>query len=631
SGFDNINLYNGNLDVRLKVLSLAGRGDAGMTVEVGLNPEPWVVKGTGVTHDWWSTLKPGYGPGVMQGRRIGIRYDGPGQTCSQDNLFHYRWTRTSLTFTTSDGTEFELWDKQSGRPWIDAGTNYCSTGPSRGFEFVTHDGTSATFISDSEIIDRSRFAPNTEQIIFPSGHLLLRDGRRYRIINGLVDSMRDRNGNRLTFSYGVNSSDTLTYRKVLTITDSLNRVVSFQYFANSDVITFKGFNGVTRTITINRNSLSSALRADFQSAGVKKPSQLFIGITPPVNEPVYNPAVITSVTMPDSRSYQIEYNQFAEVARVVLPTGGAVEYDMAPGSGLVWDESTGEPRFQILRRLGKRRAYTSQSDSTPVELTTYSADVFNVVTVDHLDPQNNDELLSREKHYFFGDPVASLFVEQPATPGAFESREYKTEYFNVTNGTVGTVLRTVENQWEPGVPITPTGPSCNARIKQTTTTLGDTNQVSKQIFGYDDTVPFNNQNNIKEYDFGAQTPLRETRITYVTSTDYTNNVVGLLSLPLQRSVFDGNGVERARTTYEYDNYTLDGSDCAHAFHCGLQSRSTVSGFDSAFDTNYLTRGNVTATTNYLLNKDNGTVVGSFASYVQFDVLGNALRVIDPRS
>lgn len=610
------------------MLSVGGRGDAAMNVAVGLNPEPWVVKGTGVTHDWWSTLKPGYGPGVMQGRRIGIKFDGPGQTCSSDGLFHYRWTQTSLTFTTSDGTEFELWDKQSGRPWIDAGTNYCSTGPSRGYEFVTHDGSSATFVSDSEIIDRSRFAPNTEQFIFPSGYLLLRDGRRYRIINGLVDSMRDRNGNKLTFTYGVNSGDPLTYRKVLTITDSLNRVVSFQYLSNSDVITFKGFNGATRTITINRSSLSSALRSDFQSAGVKKPSDLFVGITPPVNETVYNPSVISSVTMPDSRSYQIQYNQYAEVARVVLPTGGVVEYD-TPGSGLVWDESTGTPRFQILRRIGTRRVYASSTDTTPVELTTYSADVFNVVTLDHLDPQNNNQLLSREKHYFFGDPVASLFAEQPATPGPFEAREYKVEYFNVTNGTVGSVLRTVETQWEAGVPITSTGASCNARIKQTTTTLGDTNQVSKQVFGYDDTVPFNNQNNVKEYDFGAQTPLRETRITYVTSTSYTNNVVGLLSLPLQRSVFDGNGVERSRTIFEYDNYTLDGSDCAHAFHCGLLPRSSVSGFDSTFDTSYLTRGNVTATTNHLL--DNGNPVGSITSYAQYDVLGNALRVIDPRS
>ena len=633
-GFDTINLYNGNLDVRLKVLTVAGRGASGMTVGIGLNPEPWVVKGTGVKHEWWPTIKPGYGPGVMHVRRIGMRYDGPGQACSQDGLTHYRWTRTSITFTASDGTEYEFWDKQSGGPWIDAYPNFCSTGPPRGNEFVTHDGTSATFVSESPIVDRNRYNTNTEQILLPTGYMVLRDGTYYRIANGLVDWIRDRNGNLTTFSYGTNSSDTLTYRKVMTITDSLNRVVSFQYFANYDVITFKGFNGAQRTLTINRSSLSSALRADFQAAGVKKPSELFVGITPEVNETVYNPSVVSSITMPDNRSYQVTYNQYAEVARVVLPTGGAIEYDMMPGSGLVSDESTGQLVYQILRRAEKRRVYVNQTDTTPVELTTYSADIYNVITVDHLDPQNSNQLLAREKHYFYGDPVASLFVQQPATPGPLEGREYKTEYFNVANGTVGTVLRKLETEWEPGLPIVTGAPACNARIKQTTSTLVDTNQASKQVFGYDDTMPFNNQNNVKEYDLGpagsgsAGPLLRETRTTFVTSASYTANAVHLVSLPLQKSIFDGSGVERARTTLEYDNYILDGSDCDHAFHC-LTSRTDVSGFASGFGTGYTTRGNVTKTTNYLL--DNGSETGAITGYAQYDVLGNIVKLIDPRS
>ena len=186
SGFDTINLFNGNLDARPALLKIGGRGGTGMTVAAGLNPEPWVVKGTGVSHDWWSGLKPGYGPGVMQGRRVGLPFNGPGQACSQDGLNHYRWTRTTLTFSASDGTEFELWDKLSGGPWIDAGSNYCSIGSSRGTEFVSADGTSARFVSDSVITDRNRYYTNTEPIIFPSGYLVLRDGTRYRISNGLV-------------------------------------------------------------------------------------------------------------------------------------------------------------------------------------------------------------------------------------------------------------------------------------------------------------------------------------------------------------------------------------------------------------------------------------------------------------
>lgn len=634
SDFDNVNLFNGHLDVRLKLLNLAGRGGADMAAGVSLNPEPWVVKGTGVTHDWWS-LKPGYGPGVMQVRRIGVAFSGVGQTCSQDSLFHYRWTRTAVTFKASDGTEFELWDKLSGGPWKDAGSNYCSTGFSRGTEFVTADGNSATFVSDSVITDRNRFFTNTEQILFPTGNLILKNGTRYRIVNGLVDSIRDRNGNLMTFTYGLNSSDPLTYRKVLTITDSLKRVVSFQYTANSDVISFKGFNGSARTITINRTSLSNALRADFVSLGVKKPSELFPGITPVVNEQVYNPSVIASITLPNNRTYAVRYNQYAEVARVVLPTGGAIEYDMVPGSGLVADEPNGQIVYQILRRVWKRRVYTNETDTLPVQLMTYTASGpfgdLNV-TVDQLNPQNGDQLLTREKHYFHGNPVESLFRQPPSEGSWGEGREYRTETFSVVNGVVGNVLRKVENLWEPGVLIAPGGRLCKARVKETTVTWLDTNQVSKQVFGYDDTAPFNNQNNVKEYDFGVGAPgalLRETRTTYVNSTNYTASNVNLVGLASQVSVFDGNGIERARSSFEYDNYTLDGPNCLQSFHCALAPRSNISGFDATFGTSYTTRGNVTASTEFLLS--NGVVTGSISRYSHYDIAGNIVRAIDPRS
>lgn len=156
--------------------------------------------------------------------------------------------------------------------------------------------------------------------------------------------------------------------------------------------------------------------------------------------------------------------------------------------------------------------------------------------------------------------------------------------------------------------------------------------MSKQTFGYDDTVPFNNRNNLKEYDFGVGAPgvlVRETRTTYLTSSSYTGTTVHIRSLPTQVSIFDAGGIERARTTYEYDNYVLDGSDCLHSFHCALQARSNISGFDSLFGTSYTTRGNATSSTRYLLS--NGVVTGSVSAYSHYDVAGNVVRAVDPRS
>jgi hypothetical protein len=63
--------------------------------------------------------------------------------------------------------------------------------------------------------------------------------------------------------------------------------------------------------------------------------------------------------LPDGRRYQFQYNSYAEVARVVLPTGGAIEYDYAAGltdgaaSGVF---SIGNDKY-IYRRVIERRVY----------------------------------------------------------------------------------------------------------------------------------------------------------------------------------------------------------------------------------------------------------------------------------
>jgi hypothetical protein len=70
---------------------------------------------------------------------------------------------------------------------------------------------------------------------------MLRDGTRFRIDNGTITWMRDRNGNKLNF--------TLRFwqRELLVITDSLNRQVTITYDISTggstyyDQISFKGF------------------------------------------------------------------------------------------------------------------------------------------------------------------------------------------------------------------------------------------------------------------------------------------------------------------------------------------------------------------------------------------------------
>lgn len=268
SGFDTINPYNGKLDFHLPLVSAGGRGRAPMAAVLAINAQTWRVKraetidpNTGLPIDtylpepnWWTGLIPGYGPGVLQGRQSGVF---PTQSCAVTHASKiYQQTLTRLTFTASDGTEYELRDQLTGGQPATV-SDPCANGASRGTIFVTADGTAATFISDTVIRDS---AQSTSAGLYPSGYLALRDGTRLRIDAGLVSWMRDANGNKLSFTYDA-------FRRVTQIADSLNRTVTITYqvsdvapYGLSDQITYKGFGGATRTIRVSYTSLSSALR-----------------------------------------------------------------------------------------------------------------------------------------------------------------------------------------------------------------------------------------------------------------------------------------------------------------------------------------------------------------------------------
>jgi hypothetical protein len=335
----------------------------------------------------------------------------------------------------------------------------------------------------------------------------------------------------------------------------------------------------------------------------------------------WNPWVVASVTLPNNQQYQFKYNCYAELARISLPTGGAIDYDYTSGSGAVTDGDD----YQIYRRVVERRLYP---DGTNLETySTYDTSGTPVV-VDQRSA--NGTLLTREKHYYYGGALASLFSDTGISyPAKLDGREYKTETY-AADGT--TLLRKTETTWANRAnvgwwwsPGDATEPPNDPRVTDTTSTLADVtpNLISKKTFGYDDSFPYNNENDVKDYAFGNGSPgslVRETTISFATSSTYTGTSVHLRSLPSQVSVLDAGGVERARTSYEYDNYATDTN------HAGLVNRSNISGFDSSFNTSYTTRGNATGTTNYLLM--NGTVTGSVSAYAQYDIAGNAIKAID---
>jgi YD repeat-containing protein len=450
SGFDNVNLYNGNLSFQLSLLGVAGRGEAQMPVMLPISGK-WRVSDVAIpqpngtfTHrylplqSWWENNERKYSPGTMAGRQAGLEE----MECA-DGTKVFAYSITRLTFTAPDGTEYELRDQLTGgQPANNGLCNYLNP-QSRGTVFITTDGSAATFVSDATIYDQP-ISPNSGEI-YPSGYFLLADGTRYRIDNGLVSWVRDRNGNKLTFSYDANN-------RVSTITDSLKRQVTITYNTGpgtSDQITYKGFGGTTRSILVNHAALASALRSDYPST--LTPKALF----PELNgssTTQHNPTIIGSVTLPNGKQYVFKYNQYGELARVVLPTGGAMEYDYGPG---VSDYASGAfaggylGSWVVYRRVIERRIYPAGgTGSAYASRMTYSRPEFDGSCADCVMSEERDNagtLLSRSKHYFYGSPRLSFNISPVEYAGWKQGREYQTENF-ASNGT--TVLTRSTNTWQ---------------------------------------------------------------------------------------------------------------------------------------------------------------------------------------
>jgi YD repeat-containing protein len=408
SDFDNINYFNGNLNFRLPLLTVGGRGRVGYTIPLRIERK-WIVytyRNPGVVNipysQGWEAIETGYGPGIVI-ERHGAEGAIP-DTCSPGQGFYQTLTR--LTFMSTDGTEHELRDTATNgvkgfTHWANCEVTQT---PNRGKIFISYDDSGLTFVSDHDVLDDG---PTRRERA--SGFLLFPDGRRYRVDNGLVQWIRDSNGNKITFTYDQD--------KVTTATDSLNRRITFTYAViqgnrDYDVISYQGVGGAPRNITVRYKLLSQALR----NGSVMTYQQLF----PELNGSsgaVFDPSVPVSVELPNGRSYQFKYNVYGQLARVELPTGGAIEYDHA--AGLIGGAESGSyyPNTdkQIYRRVIERRVYPEKGSSVfESRMIISRPESYNGGTtysnLGHVDVDTRDYagvLLSKERHYYFGSALVT--------------------------------------------------------------------------------------------------------------------------------------------------------------------------------------------------------------------------------
>lgn len=640
--YASVNLFNGHLAFSLPLTTVGGRG--GLNVPMALSIERiWQaafrcdVTSTGQTicrryanPAWWGRYQVGYGPGLVEGRRNAA---------------------VVYTFKDSTGTEHELRDTATkGQP------NPQETSFVRGTNFTSVDGSSITFVSDFIVND---VMPDRNPLM-AYGYLLLPNGTQYRVEDGLVKWIRDRNGNKITYDYELNIN--VGYR-VKTITDAIGRTITINYDVNDptlglcDQIILPGFAATSRTITITKSALGSALRSDQpqpQTFG-----QLFPQIQNDINfNNTFNPTVVSGVVLPNGQSLRFFYNTYGELARIQVAEGGAVEFDHL--GGITNEPDTGAIISTLIyRRVISKRVYTNASDSTSLTRTTSfsrpetwnsttgKADSAGFVSTEERAADNS--LLAYEKHYFYGVSINSLFSLNPY-PAYKESKEYKTEVFDLNRTTV---LVRREQDWRQGASVPwwssyvasrpflniNDEPAADPRVVETIETVepAGANLVSKMttinpqtgVVGFQD----NNQTDSWQYDYGIGAPStyarRHDHTDYVT-VNPANNIN--YSGPANGSSYTASdvhlrGLVRARKTYSVNQ--TNGSET-------LVAQSETKYDETAFP--LLPYQAVTSWIDPGSGRGNPTTIRSWVdvtntwleAHTQYDQCGSVRKTWDPR-
>jgi RHS repeat-associated protein len=635
NSFVNVNLATGSLNFALPLLSIGGRGKAGYTMRYTFDKR-WAIErrkctppgssfcpDTGYTllikESEWSPIQPGFGPGVMVGRWAGK--DTWGCSTSPDS---WNIMLTRLTFIGPDGSEIPFVDAAfNGEPKEIECVNGVPGEPfSRGTVWYSTDASSATFIPNTAISDG--YHPSSR--FYPSGKLKWRDGTAYSITSGKVTRITDTNGNYIDFIYD-------GFNRVSQITDSLKRIVTITYTPTptptTATIGYKGAGGDVRTITITYSTTPSTwLRPDFTSTQTVRqafPEFIVSDLNAP-NQPIGDVGAV-QITLADGRSYRLYYNNYAELARVDLPTGGKIEYDYGAGYGV--RPSGALPAItsaSIFRCVKEQRIFNNVSDATPVEVTRYRRDSDTSPTVvDRLVP-GTTQLIGRTNHYHRGDPLGAMspWIDSIRYPAHDANKEYKTESF-ASDG--ATLLRTVEYDYQPRV-IYPWA-SYDSQLRSFTTMLNDIspNLISKVEYNYDN---YNNVTQTREYGFvtGVSMPLlRRTHTDYLTNNLYQGDInyatdlnIHIRNLPREVNIYNGSGNLVSKTYLDYDRYD--------AF--SIQDCPNIVQHDGAFNTSYGRRGNLTLVTKFATIIPGSNPTHPIYLHNQYNIAGNVVTTKDGR-
>jgi RHS repeat-associated protein len=581
---ENVNLATSNLSVALPLVSLPGRNHHDLALSLLYDSHQWEL--SAVVDPFYGFL--GYAWGAVDGG--GWRINGPrlsGRTFHCDPMgsdFDTYWGDFIVSLPDGDKHHFSNTANHVYRQGACDGPILGGNPPGQNLDYST-DGSLLKF--DTSGADAILRLKDGSSIVFYA----------YLGAANQVD-WKDNDGNVTTYLYASGGGN------LLSITDSLGRVINVSSTGpNYTGITYPDGSGVQRTITFGYSNQTIA-------PTFSQPSAMYMA---------YNPgshvaSILSSVTLANTRSYTMQYNNFGELTKITYPSGGYTRYAYSALPGwyqLSQNSGSGDVRVVINSYSCANASGTCTAGEERV--TTYTA------TRQQFDSNNTaitvTDPLGHYITYTFSNAGALPDFASGAAP--IPPRELTRTLYD-SSGKMWRSITTDYNTvsyWY--------GTSKFFPIRRTTTL--DDGKVTKTEWDYD-TLSFapsllvDNVIEERTFDYGsASVPAVKHRFTYlkvnpVNGVDYQSTLF-ILDHKASEQVYDshtGSDVLMAQTTSEYDSYTA-----------GIGA-SGATKHDPAYATGYTTRGNVTAI-NHWRNTDGAWLT----TRNQYDDAGNVLSTADP--
>jgi RHS repeat-associated protein len=346
-------------------------------------------------------------------------------------------------------------------------------------------------------------------------------------------------------------------------------------------------------------------------------------------------SVISKITLPNGLFYTFSYDPtFGEITKITLPTGGYVRYvweslplaDMGPNDPL----SSIPNQIQIDARRISQRIVSEDGTTGSEKVWNYSYSGFQASNTTVTDPDGNSEV-----HGFGMCSAGNIYTQQPSV-------DWGVSYYDPS----GKLIKSVGTGWScqkgalyiayPGqnLPFTYsvlTEGSLNLRQTGSSTTLGDTNQVSSVESDFNDCYNYtiysltytdcrDNPTETREYDYGIGSHgslLRKTDFKYLHNPNLDNASNAYLAAHIWdrvklKSVYDGSGNLVAQTQYGYD----EGSITAY--------NGATNHDDTDYPSGITLRGNVTTVGRWL-----NTTSTFLTTTNVYNQVGNLVQTTDP--